>query len=1134
MSENHLGSKPTHPANQNKAAIPEQTDENNLETAAHDFSGDFMHNAPSAPPLPPMPPVQRLHDKRLPLHLRQQTALKINRTHGNQHLQRLLAKPTTSIQREEGVSDAEHAMTIDEIIEYNDSDNVNWANMAVILAAPADKRIKCIELVLTNTWVGPDDESLLEQIWDSMGAEGISKNIALFKKSVDRGVEIANIGILSKWPEYFGQDTKSIADGYLDANSRLVIREMIDLGIPVREEEPNEEMTPDREEYLKEIQVAAAIVQDAIQAQKILEGVQVGWFRTADIYDEQIKMSGDPIEMRSLGIAKMVAPQYMAHYYKGGPPPVPASGNENPPIQSYEVVDKHWQTCKSIIEGYNKRYPGLYTLAVEDRLEELVKKDDPKQMQSMMGEALRTLVMNIIKSQMMVASGDLDYQELHPIHSQLKGGLKGPSGTNWSSEIGKVVIEQEIKGYEDKEFWVSMGLATLGAAAFVVAELASFGTATFWLAAAAGVGASATQAGMSIEKYDDLATAQKAAVTEDTKLVADGQVSAAALAAVLDTVFAFIDVASPVMRGIRAGKLGPVKGVMEVMPIDEAAKQAGKVVEGELVQKLAGGTANAQLIEEGINKLGIQKVAEATKKTPKELLEIVGEKSAVAERLKDFMSKVPLSPEEIALYQKNFPSIANDVASGKLKREVGEEIIALMIEQEGPMAVIKKAGGWKALNHPAMLGKNSKAGGMLEAWRQSLIKEMDEFMAKRFGGQAKATGTMGHLSDKDVSQLGKMGESGVVSGIDAAAHREAAVSFLAGRLGEKPQNLAGLLDVDMFVDPRRIHMYDDIFKELPKLREEAANLASSAERDIMYNTRLKNAIEAGNKELEQQIRQEMSELGVKQLDNLPKLSPEMLVQLNREIDELTARLEEAVLRKDIAAQRKLVLEIANKQAMINAAEKGGYASGGGVRAMVSERDYFPGYNPFKDPNTGAILGEIAGKDMTKSQMMAAAIDQLVKLDKYAGELAQKGSAGVKDLPGVLKNIGKYAQRFGEVMQRANFGIAADAAMWEKLAKQFDDILKGAKELPADPSLRKQVLDELASQTKAQLGELNKSHLSALKKLQQEAGIEGITGIAEALKSISDSHMYYLLAKDRAAQLLYDITSQYGRAANKNE
>jgi hypothetical protein len=176
---------------------------------------------------------------------------------------------------------------------------------------------------------------------------------------------------------------------------------------------------------------------------------------------------------------------------------------------------------------------------------------------------------------------------------------------------------------------------------------------------------------------------------------------------------------------------------------------------------------------------------------------------------------------------------------------------------------------------------------------------------------------------------------------------------------------------------------------------------------------------------------------------------------------------------------------------------------------------------------------VAGKEMHPAQMFTGALDQLAKLDKYASELATMPTKAVDDVPGMLKNIGKYGSRFGEIMERAKVAVGIpNMAALDKVTLEFTNILMSAKNLPADAAAREAMIKDLIGQATSAMENLNKSHLAALKDLQVKAGLHGASGVAEALASMSRSHMYFLLAKDRAHVLMYQILSQYGRVGAK--
>lgn len=1061
-----------------------------------------------------------LRNQRLPVDLRRNMAISVGRTRGNQYLQRMVTQPSQPGVVQRGILSPDKQMTVDEIIDSKDSDNVNSTNMPAILAASPDKKAQIISLIHGNAWVGPGDESKLETIWDSMKVEGIQAYFTLFQQSVNYGVEYDNIPCLKKLAEQFKQDTQGLALKYLNSNQELVNKEMTQLGIDPEGKKANEGIDADREKKLKEIQEAAGILADAMQAKRHLDQLQVG-------YTTKNKSSPPIAKFRNGPDTTYVWEQY----FHEGPPEmtsVPGQGRGAATLQPYSEVKAHADEMSGIIEGYSTKYPGLYPLAQSGRLEELVKADSPQAVQSMMGEGLRDLSANIKKSIPMISSNDLDYRDLLPIHGQLMAGTAGGK-FNWSSQLGKFIIGEEVEGHESAQFWTSLGLGALAAAAFVIAELATFGTATFWIAAAAGVGAGVAQAGMSIETWADMSTASKSAVSPSSQLIYEGQVSAAALAAVLDTVFAFIDAAGIGLKAIRAG--GVTSKALKRPPVDKIVGEAAKNSEKELIAKLPsiGATAEGkETLEKGISQLGVNRAKEASGKSYEEMLEILGKEHPMAQRIRDVMKRGVISPEDIALYKKDLKLLAEDVRLGFRTVAEADQIAMILIEELGPLEVVKKSGGWKSLNASTVFGKSTAAGQAMETWRQSLIKEVNEFMDKTYGGAAKRTGTPGNISDLDVSQTGR--KDAAVASADAAKHRDAAVEYLSKKLGVEPGELNKLLDTDLFVDPRRIHLYDEVFAQLPKLREEAAQKAAAFEQEMLMNLRLTQAEKLGDEGLIASLKKQMEEMGIK-VTKVPLPSPEGVALLNHEIDGLVNQLEKAVMAKDLEAQKKLVVDIAQKQAMINAAEKGGYFSGGGVRSMVSERDYFPGYEPYKqlDPATGQVVkvGEMAGKPMLKSQMLTASLDQLVKLDKYAVQFL-KGVVDPKQLPEVLKNIGKYGERFASIVERAGIKGTGDAASaFSGLAAKFENILKNTRNLPEKLAERQKVLNDLVGQTKAAMSDFDKSHFALIKELQSEANLHAVDGGLEALAAAMNARSALKVSEGNVLQIIYQLGTQLG-------
>ena len=140
-------------------------------------------------------------------------------------------------------------------------------------------------------------------------------------------------------------------------------------------------------------------------------------------------------------------------------------------------------------------------------------------------------------------------------------------------------------------------MATVGAAFFILANVATGGLATFLFAAGAAVGVG--QAAASWDKYRDLATAQQATVDPELALVTGEQVDSALVGAILDSVFAVVDVWQGV-KGAKAASPQPrsQKGLLE------AARPARRRPRAALKSLGKAGANDADIIAKAIVELG--------------------------------------------------------------------------------------------------------------------------------------------------------------------------------------------------------------------------------------------------------------------------------------------------------------------------------------------------------------------------------------------------------------------------------------------------------------------------------------------------------------------------------------------------
>ena len=392
-------------------------------------------------------------------------------------------------------------------------------------ASEAD-RFALIHTLLNQGWVGPRDEYALEAIWRSFGARlrevaSPPARFAIFKQCVDRGAELDDLPALAQLKADFGRDVKATAGGYMTENREYVNEELQKYAAPADPAAAERQAAA-----TADIQEAARKVARAEEAQRALRALQVGW---------EWEVTDHPGGgMRSTRVPASFDPAQA--------PMMPPRGDEDPPLAPYAQTKSHYDRASDVIRGQINRNPGLYA-AAQDGGAAAVARATPAQARELVTAALRRVGSNIDATLPKLDTDDLDWRDLRPIHAQLfSGQITGVSGTDWSQPFTRWVAQDVLSDHESHEFWVSLGLGTLAAAAFVVASLATAGSATFFIAAAVGIGASGLQAGMSWENYEDLARAEDATVSDERSLLARGQASAALVQAALDTVFLFLDV----------------------------------------------------------------------------------------------------------------------------------------------------------------------------------------------------------------------------------------------------------------------------------------------------------------------------------------------------------------------------------------------------------------------------------------------------------------------------------------------------------------------------------------------------------------------------------------------------------------
>lgn len=954
-------------------------------------------------------------------------------------------------------------------------------------------------------WVGPLDEAAFERIWDSFGPalpEVVAAHQDVWKAGIERGVDPSNISSADKVRRDFEKDVKQLADDHMQANFRFALKEQQDLGLAPGAPQGGQ-AAAQQKERLQKAQDTAAQAKALLALQDKMKGIKVGY-----------ALSSSP---RSAMQAEFASPRTVAVTFD---PTDQAQANlpTTDPLDPANKVEHSWKELKPLwdqvagaLSYVSSQDPAVFSAVATDRSAlDTLSDGSPQQALAAAGQVLSQLQTNISATQAKLTDGELDWMDLTPIHQQLlSGAAKGRSGTDWSGPFAAGVARDMLGDHETREFWTQLGLGTLTAALFIVAEFATAGWATAALMAG-GFALSGGQAAAAWDDYDKLKSAAGSAASSRTQVVDQGQVDAAKVNAIIATVGTVLDVATPALKGVAE--------LRAAARLDAALTERGAAaaLEKGFKQGAVAGDDAARLIERGITELGVQQTLSSSGKSAEELLKLVPEDSKAAQRIREAIAagvtdgadtsqagaKTAVSAgaatgtaaEQAFPQGKQLPEILRglvDAVKGKtLSVEIGEKIAQEAIEKLGPADTVKLAGGWKGLSEA--LGKQSTVGTRLMEWRDAVFEDLQKYVKEELHGDVTRTGTRENFTnDMDISFTGK----------NASEVREKAMKYLAGRLGVEsdPRAIDMIIMGGLFTDPRRMHLYD----VLPEgIRDSMAQRQAAKERDLIWNRRL---WEATNHEkdmpgMADSIRGQMKEMQIEEFAYKP-LSESDRVRLGAELDELHSKLEQAIAANDSQAQKELVIKIADSQALINASEGGGYFSAGGVRRWVSER------TAIENPGEAAEFPRLGNADAAplKPEQLATMMDQLPKIDHSALDLA---SGDAKRIGAGIRGIGKYGDRLAKVTGEAGF----DSKAWQDLAKECADLKRAADSgvKSAELAAKGETLEQTA---KRLFDQLTKMSSEAVTQAHNAARLPDIGNAALAVQRATQAHVKLLRASD---------------------
>jgi hypothetical protein len=470
--------------------------------------------------------------------------------------------------------------------------------------AERDDALTKIRKLNRHLWTGPLDEYEIESLWNSFG-KGLpdiaQANLDEWNLSIENGAELWDILSIQYINRDFLVAVAGKANSYLAENRKLAEEEKDKMGGAV-EAVPTEAQTAE----IRARRQAAQHIRDAQRAMAGLRMMRVGYDRVMGrlaLFDSACHPIANEPGNRNLA-TKPFNPQ--------APPHLDPRGDECVRMPDWNSTKAMWDRLQAVVEGETRRYPALYALSRSlDETDVATEEGGPEAdlaARQKMFEALDKLLENIDKTEPEVGGLAI---KMYPIHQQLFA--QAP----WNAGFKTLAAHQLVDEYQNAEFWSSLGLGGLSAALFIVASLASGGLAIVLFGAAAGV-----SGGIAINSWDEylkLRAASETNLSDTTALVTSGQANAALFTAVLDTVFAFLDVyaaargvgkaAGPaISRGVRSAESAAPRTVAEATEaeakaVTETVKEIGSREGEQLAEKLRKGAA-APVIDEALKKEG--------------------------------------------------------------------------------------------------------------------------------------------------------------------------------------------------------------------------------------------------------------------------------------------------------------------------------------------------------------------------------------------------------------------------------------------------------------------------------------------------------------------------------------------------
>ena len=425
------------------------------------------------------------------------------------------------------------------------------------------QRLIMVDHLTAQFYVGSGSEAALRGIWTSFGADFsrvAGANSLRWRNSVAR-----YSGLWDAVPEAkrvrdaFVGDVKTLALQNLSTNRTYAEGEMQRLGLPRSATDQAAPPTTAQADELERLQVAAGSLAKLQKAQETARDSFVGYqevlgrsqaaYRRVH-FDPEAPPPLTALPGGSFDLYDDSSDRWVSFNAFGMPRPEGTYLGEAEEFQAslelsrrltaivtYAPLKAKYDEATAAIAAHLNAFPQLYAISVQRNSAvsaRLANTRSPEDARAVLGEAFRTLLSNITRTEQELNDGALNPLDLTPLHERMFASpLPASSGVIWSQAFPRNVGEMLARDHHIEVVLRQLLLQQVSQLAFLFAPIAGPFAIPLLLV---GAGAAATNLALDSARYSALAAAAGAGARPGTELVTRTAVDEARMAVEADTI----------------------------------------------------------------------------------------------------------------------------------------------------------------------------------------------------------------------------------------------------------------------------------------------------------------------------------------------------------------------------------------------------------------------------------------------------------------------------------------------------------------------------------------------------------------------------------------------------------------------